>query len=169
MSIVVRWQGDESKSLEQATVEVRTEGIFVESCVIVSAAEGAYRYSMSLDAQWRFRSLAVDRVGSSEVLMLRPDLPNWPARAIDVDLKISPMTNSLPIRRLNLPVGGHAEVVVAWVDFPSLEVRPDGQRYTRLSERRFKFESLDSDFTREIEVDGDGLVIDYPGLFHRVA
>jgi hypothetical protein len=27
---------------------------------------------------------------------------------------------------------------------------------------------LDSDFTREIEVDDNGLVVTYPGLFRRV-
>ncbi|MGZ6241806.1 MAG: putative glycolipid-binding domain-containing protein [Candidatus Binataceae bacterium] len=27
---------------------------------------------------------------------------------------------------------------------------------------------MDSDFTRDIEVDGHGLVVTYPGLFRRV-
>jgi len=46
----------------------------------------------------------------------------------------------------------------------------DPQRYTCLEPmRRYRYESLDSDFTREIEVDLDGLVVVYPGLFRRIA
>ncbi|MCK6454853.1 MAG: putative glycolipid-binding domain-containing protein [Alphaproteobacteria bacterium] len=34
--------------------------------------------------------------------------------------------------------------------------------------RRYRYESLDSDFARKIEVDADGLVVAYPGLFRRM-
>jgi hypothetical protein len=52
---------------------------------------------------------------------------------------------------------------------PSLNVTADPQRYTCLEPmRRYRFESLDSDFVREIEVDKNGLVVLYPGLFRRV-
>jgi uncharacterized protein len=54
------------------------------------------------------------------------------------------------------------------VGFPELEVIPDPQRYTRLATNTWLYESLDSDFSREIKVDDDGFVIDYPGLFTRV-
>jgi len=51
-----------------------------------------------------------------------------------------------------------------------LTVTIDPQRYTCLEPmRRYRYESLDSDFTREIEVDLDGLVVVYPGLFKRIA
>jgi hypothetical protein len=52
---------------------------------------------------------------------------------------------------------------------PGLAVATDRQRYTCLEpNRRYRYESLDSDFTRDIEVDEDGLVVTYPGLFRRV-
>ncbi len=35
--------------------------------------------------------------------------------------------------------------------------------------RRYRHESRDSDFTAEIEVDADGWVTHYPGLFERLA
>ena len=54
------------------------------------------------------------------------------------------------------------------MDVPSLEVIPDPQRYTRIDNRVYRFESLDSDFTRDIQVDADGFVVEYPGLFSRV-
>ena len=45
----------------------------------------------------------------------------------------------------------------------------DPQRYTCLAPlKRYRYESIDSDFTREIEVDSRGLVVTYPGLFRRL-
>ena len=42
------------------------------------------------------------------------------------------------------------------------------QRYTRLDDRRYRFELTHGSFTRDITVDADGFVLDYPGLFSRV-
>src|SRR5690606_26932777 len=92
-----------------------------------------------------------------------PDL----ADAVDVDLSFSPFTNTLPIRRLALDVGDSAEIVTAYVEAETLAVTPDPQRYTRLTEDRYVYESLDSDFRRTITVDTHGLVVDYPGLYRR--
>ena len=89
--------------------------------------------------------------------------------AIDVDITATPFTNTLPIRRLNLSAGQSADITVAYIDVPSLTVTADPQRYTCLEPmRRYRFESLDSDFMREIEVDEHGLVVLYPDLFRRV-
>lgn len=89
----------------------------------------------------------------------RPDL----ADCIGIDLSITPSTNTLPIRRLNLAVGASAEVTAAWVRFPALVVQPLRQRYTRLAPDRYLYESLESDFTAELTVDDLGLVTHYPG------
>jgi hypothetical protein len=88
--------------------------------------------------------------------------------AIDLDLAITPFTNTLPIRRLDLAVGDEGDVTAAYVSFPDLEVNIDEQRYTRLDEDVYLYESLDSDFSREITVDLDGIVVEYPGLFERL-
>jgi uncharacterized protein len=91
------------------------------------------------------------------------------AGAIDIDISITPFTNTLPIRRLRLQTGQSQEILVAYVQLPGLAVTTDRQRYTcREPDRRYRYESLDGDFTREIEVDGHGLVVTYPGLFRRV-
>ena len=90
--------------------------------------------------------------------------------AIDVDISATPFTNTLPIRRLQLAPGDSAEIRTAYIHLPDLEIVRDPQRYTCLEPlRRYRYESLDSDFVREIEVDADGLVVTYPGLFKRLA
>ena len=91
------------------------------------------------------------------------------AGAIDIDLSASPFTNTLPIRRLKLRAGQAAEITTVYILVPALTLMTDPQRYTCLAPlKRYRYESIDSDFTREIEVDRRGLVVTYPGLFRRL-
>jgi uncharacterized protein len=88
--------------------------------------------------------------------------------AIDVDLGWSPSTNTFPIRRLNLEVGERSgPIVAAWVRFPELTVEPLPQEYERLAARRYRYTSAGGRFTTEIEVDEEGLVVDYGGIWRR--
>ena len=84
---------------------------------------------------------------------------------IDVDLGFSPSTNLLPIRRLKLEVGERAAVRAAWVRFPELTLELLEQTYTRLTEHTYLYESADGAFRRELTVNADGFVVDYPGLW----
>ena len=87
----------------------------------------------------------------------------------DIDISLTPFTNTLPINRLRLPVGGSAEIAVLYFDLPAMDVKPVKQRYTRLAEDRYKYESLSSGFTAELLVDEGGLVINYPQIWERLA
>lgn len=181
MAVTARWRSADGGGLEHLMIEETSTGHKVDA-VVVGDAEGtpfAAHWRLTVDAAWRTRRLDVELVGHDRRLALRADgegrwtnvdgvpLPEL-AGAIDLDLSASPFTNTLPIRRLALPVGGAAEIVVAYVSFPGLALFPHPQRYTNLGERRWLFESLDADFKREITVDEDGLVVSYPGLFERV-
>lgn len=168
------WAGSGGSSLEQLTL-MQDGSIRARSRV--DAGGDAYDYEVLLDAEWVFRALRIE-AGDGRVLLLRHDASGWwtenrivrpdLAGAVDIDLSLSPFTNTLPIRRLDLGIGDSAEIVTAYVASPSLAVLPDPQRYTRLDIDRYLYESLDSDFSREILVDADGLVLDYPGLFARI-
>lgn len=87
---------------------------------------------------------------------------------IDVDLGITPATNALPIRRLNLAEGEEREVTAAWVLFPELKVEPLEQTYTRLTEERYRYESNKGSFKADIDVDDAGLVTWYEEGWIRV-
>lgn len=89
--------------------------------------------------------------------------------AADVDLAVSPLFNSLPIRRLGAhrePVDQELPVVV--VSLPDLEVSTAVQRYATArvgagdvpAQVGFTWD----DFSAELAVDVDGFVISYPGL-----
>ena len=77
----------------------------------------------------------------------------------DVDLGFTPSTNTLPIRRLRLAVGGSQTIQAAWLRFPELTVERSAQTYTRLDEFTYRYES--GDFSAELTVDDDGLVASY--------
>jgi len=83
------------------------------------------------------------------------------AGCLDVDLQITPSTNVLPIRRLALAVGDARDVPAAWIRIPSLAVELLPQRYERLAERRWRYESGGGAFAAELDVDDLGLVTRY--------
>ena len=181
-TVVVRWKDWSGEGLEHLVLHERADGIHAESLVLTAPEDAAVaaRYRIVCDPGWRVLRLEVSLVDEARRIELssdgagrwvdragtpRPDL----AGAIDVDLSATPFTNTLPIRRLGLAAGQAEAIHVVYVRFPDLEVTIDRQRYTCLEpRRRYRYESMDSDFTREIEVDQDGLVVTYPGLFRRV-
>jgi hypothetical protein len=157
---------------------------------IVGAADGApfsARYTVRCDTRWQVREVAVQvrRADGEHALQMRADgAGGWRAGAgttlpalagcLDVDISATPFTNTLPIRRLALPVGAAATIRVAYVAAHALDCSAADQRYTHLEARadgtsRYLYEGLSTGYHAEIEVDGDGLVLDYPGLWRRAA
>jgi hypothetical protein len=181
-TVIVRWRDWSGEGLEHLVLREGPEGIRADS-EVVGADDGelfAARYRILCDIGWRARRLEVSLVSDDRRLDLSSDGaghwtdPSGASRsdltgAIDVDLTATPFTNTLPIRRLGLRSGQSETIRVVYVRFPGLSVTTNHQRYTCLEPgRRYRYESVDSDFTREIEVDDDGLVVTYPGLFRRV-
>ncbi len=85
--------------------------------------------------------------------------------SIDLDLNFSPSTNTIAIRRLQLPNKGTADITPAWLRFPGFSLEPLPQRYHRLEERIYRYESGGGSFVTELSVDKDGFVLDYPGIW----
>jgi hypothetical protein len=84
---------------------------------------------------------------------------------LDVDLYNSPLTNTLPVRRLGLhraEAGTTVQIEAAWVLLPSLAVLPLRQSYEVLSPRRVRYRS--ENFTADLDLTADGYVAEYPRL-----
>jgi len=147
------------------------------------------QYHMFCDAQWHVHDFfaVIPVPHGAGVLPYRIKLKadgagNWwddkgqPLAAlqgcIDVNIMLTPLTNTLPIRRLQLAPGESREISVVYIAAPDLSIRPFRQRYTRLDDvdggQRYRYESLDSGFTADLPVDDDGFVVDYPGIWRRV-
>ncbi|MDL5363008.1 putative glycolipid-binding domain-containing protein [Halalkalicoccus sp. NIPERK01] len=158
---------------------VRAAGVAVG----VDDAPFSVSYRIRCDESERVRSIRVERCDGTDSLELEHDgdgtwtdgdgdpIPEL-ARCLDLDVAVTPFTNTIPIRRLGLPGGESRDLRVAYVDASRMSVRAADQRYTCLSELdadggRFRYENTASGFTAEIPVDADGVVRDYPGLFRR--
>ena len=87
---------------------------------------------------------------------------------LDVDLAITPATNTLPIRRLQLEIGSSESVTAAWINFPEFEIRLLRQWYTRVARNIYRYQT-ETGFSAEIVVDDLGLVMSYPGGWEQVA
>lgn len=103
------------------------------------------------------------------VWQIYPEANHSLAGCTDLDLGFTPSTHTLPIKRLNLPVGQSADITAAWLRYPELEFVPLRQRYTRLEERLYLYESLDSGYRARLEVDDFGLVTHYESRWTAVA
>jgi hypothetical protein len=180
--IVARWQDWSGQGLEHLVLAESADEVIAEAAILATSGEVdfAARYRITCDASWRVRKAEIAQVGSDHRIELMSDgTGNWVdgsggalpqlAGAIDIDISITPFTNTLPIRRLKLQAGQSAEILAVYLQLPAFSITTDRQRYTCLEAgRRYRYESVDSDFTRDVEVDEHGLVVTYPGLFRRV-
>ncbi len=146
------WTGLDEPRIEIVRVEVRAGELSAQGTQIGIAYE--LRYALEAG------TLELEVVGGRKRIV-RPDDADF------VDLGFSPLTNTLPILRDGLHVGGEPrDYVMALVDVPSLEVTRSDQRYEPVSPGVVRFRA--GDFSADLEVDDDGLVVDYPGLARRV-
>ncbi len=136
-------------------------------------------YRIACTSQWQFRSadlhLALD-AKSRTCRLLRTPENAWEVDALPrpdlkhcstIDIMVTPLTNTLPIRNLAFVPGKPVRLSVAYVPVPSFEVVPREQEYTLLSPGLFRYRSIESDFTAELEVDGEGLVQRYGDIWRR--
>lgn len=180
-TLEARWQDWAGTGLQHLVLREGADGI-VADAVVVGDEEGVRfgaLFRIACDSAWRVRRVEVETVGGPAVLLTADGAGHWrdgtgAARpeldgAIDVDLPMTPFTNTLPIRRLSLRAGESADLRVVYIVMPQGTVTISPQRYTCLQPlRRYRYQSLDSDFVADVEVDADGLVTTYPDLFRRL-
>jgi hypothetical protein len=173
------WDGCET-GMEHVDVRPADGGVAVSGVVIAQEDEAEFglSYRLKLDALWRTKN-AILRTTAGHVLRLESDgQGHWQENGkdqpalqgcIDIDIQATPLTNMLPIRRLDLDTGESMEIRLCYISMPDLIVSAANQRYTALDAGSlYRFESLESGFTADLPVDDDGFVLDYPGLFRRL-
>lgn len=170
-----RWRTWDHEHLETVTLRWENEGWTATGEV----GREAVTYVLRLSATWQVRQFLLFRDLDEPDLWLGADgTGRWGemngdhrhdlAGCTDIDLAVTPFTNSIPIRRLTLDVGASADVVAAAIDIDALGVVPVRQRYERLTARRFRRTNLDSGEITEFDVDEYGLVHDEPDTFRRL-
>ncbi|MDM7990113.1 putative glycolipid-binding domain-containing protein [Arthrobacter sp. zg-Y877] len=199
----IRWQGeDDPDRMDTAVVSFRDRELAAAGTSV--APEYRASWTLSTIPGWVTRRLTVQVTGkgwSRSLQLERSAEGRWSAEttvsgltdlpapgiadtrtldeAQDCDLGLCPLTNTMPILRLDLlnesAPPDETQLTMAWVEMPSLRVLPSRQVYSQV--RPFSpdaghavvlYSSAHGGFTAELTVDEDGTVIDYPGLATRL-
>jgi uncharacterized protein len=185
------------RGAEWADVELR-EGRLMATGTAMAARPVPYRLDWRLETAARFVTTRLEVRAHGEAWDRRLDLrrspegqwnatrdetgaPPLPAPdddvlaalddALDCDLGLCPLTNTMPVLRHRLLDGGDpVDFVMAWVSVPDLAVHRSEQRYTFIRRTRtaavIRYES--GSFSSDLRFDSDGLVVDYPRLGRRL-
>jgi uncharacterized protein len=175
------WTGREYYSLENCLVNTTDTGSEINSVIVGKYGGELYRveYHIKTNQHWETIFLEVKSQHSNQRkhLLFESDAKgNWmfdgkPADQFkgctDVDIPLTPFTNTLPINRLKLTPGEERQIHVIYVDLLERQIMPVKQKYIRLSKTTYHYENIPNDFEADIEVDEQGFVVDYPSLFVR--
>jgi hypothetical protein len=155
--------------------ELATGGDYVTTVLRVTTegtdpATGRWRRTLELsrgtDGAWSVRA-----DGRGEVALPPPGGDPAQLRgALDCDLGLSPLTNTMPVlRHRMLDGGGPTEFLMAWVSVPDLSVVASEQTYefVRRAGDHTVIRYSSGTFTDDVVFDADGLVVDYPAIGRR--
>jgi hypothetical protein len=172
----VIWLGREWPGAEFLSIRTNDDGVNAEGTIaaLIEDRPMWLTYRLRCDLVWRVRSLEIDASDGRRLVFTADGEGSWAdetgrtidtlAGCIDVDIRATPFTNTLPIRRLMLKTGEEADLLVAFVLVPGLSVSAMVQHYTCLAwgPDGGVFRYASGDFQADLQVDGDGLVTDYP-------
>jgi uncharacterized protein len=198
---LVAWIGPEPPRIDVAHVRTRRERLSAHGSS--TGADYALTYRLVTGPRWItrrldvrvegdgwWRQLTVDRAnrggwssrrtevaGDSDPMVTIADHPELDA-ALDCDLALCPLTNTMPVLRHGLLVASRqgetrtADLTMAWVSVPELDVQANAQRYdsgvpVATGGAQIRYQS--GSFIEHIEVDAHGLVVSYPSIGRRIA
>jgi hypothetical protein len=169
-------------AFESCVVSALPDGFSIAGHII-AAHEGeplAIAYEIRCGRDWSAQAIAIDQaLGNTERrLQLARAGKGWLvdgapdarlAGCAEPDLGLTPSTNALAIRRLDLAIGQVATIECAWVKLPALSIEPALQRYERLGEHEYRYTNVASGFTAIVTVDELMLPVAYEGIWTRIA
>ncbi|AWN24190.1 hypothetical protein DKM44_13910 [Deinococcus irradiatisoli] len=174
----VMWQGSDERApgLEHLLV-----GQGWASSTVIGLAAGApftLRYRLEVDETGRLLTGMLRISGAASLTLTRASSGRWQGNGgeelrdlsgcTDLDLGVTPYTNTLALRRLRLHPGQSGEVLAAVIEIPSFTRRVVRQRYTRLGPHTYQYENLGGGYSTELSVDDELFVREYPGLFRQL-
>ena len=177
-----RWTGrvDDLDVFEELTMSFENEAWTVDGRVSApSTQHGDVQYVMRFTATWHLQQMLLFRDMDEPDLWLANDgRGRWGevngsqrrdlGGCDDVDVRCSPFTRAMGIRRLGLAVGASTIVHSVVVDPETLEIGRARLDYTRLATHRWAIHRDDDLPVHEFDVDEFGLPLDIDGWFTRV-
>ena len=168
-----RWRGLHLETLEHCHVVANTRDTRIRGTII--GPDFGLFYRLKLDENGHTRTVKIERTDGKSLELFADGAGTWsddraePIPALrgcmDVDIWPTPLTNSLPIWRHDWQDNQPVAFAMAWIDATDLSFKRSEQIYTRLDATHFRYQS--ANFEAVLDVDADGIVTDYPGLFTR--
>jgi len=172
-----KWRRLDEPGLEVFRITPEHDGLRAVSTVVHAGAEAfGISYVWLLDREWRTRRLDLRLSSPAQREMTIERAPEgWlidgrehPELAVcdEIDLSGTPFCNSLAMRLLK----GKGELTALYVNLPSLQFLPSRQRYEVSSGNRWRYIDLGvaKGFEADLEIDADGLISRYEGLFEAI-
>ena len=176
----VVWTSSKPPGVEYCTVRSMAAGWTLQGSLVRRAGSGAavVSYLIEVDREWRTRMAVVEAVlgGKRAVRQLEATETGWLVDGtrdrrfdicVDVDFQASPVTNTLPIKRMGMKVGEKVDLTACWVKFPTLDVATIDQSYERMGKNVYRYSSA-TGFSAKVEVDAFGLVRRYGDYWYAV-
>lgn len=177
----VIWEKKESFGTEYFRLALKDEFLSGAGTVIFEEEKipNKASYVIDLDRNWRTKKVTIEVEGAGELVISSNGDGKWfhpdgseldeLRGAIDVDISVTPFTNSFPINRYDWEPNQKRDFKMVYVEVPDLNLHKISQAYTYIERkgdtRIFYYQCRD--FESLIYVDNNGLVTEYPGLFMR--
>lgn len=174
----VTWIGIEEDTVENCIITANEDFRVVTSTITgaMDAQKLNLSYKIILNKNWQVQSfVARNETNLFTFAATQYETGRWKNElngnlhefdnCIDIDIFPTPFTNSLPLKRDPLKIGEEKYYSMLWIDLVEGKLRKDRQRYQRLTNTTYRFTSLDTNFTADIEFNNRAIVEFYPGLF----
>ena len=178
------WTALDEPGYEHVRIDEGRPGWIVFDSMFVRVHAGGVRrggYTLICDTAWRTLELRIMVEQAPGQMAARHLLATGDGRwtdadgihlpeldgCVDVDIAWTPLTNTLPVRRLGRWSGREEAIRVVYVALPGLALSAMEQRYTGLADGHVRYASVTSGVTRDLTMDGEGFVLEYPDLFRR--
>ncbi len=175
------WTNHQSLSTEYVMIRHLPDGWFISGTAIAAfdTDPALINYQITCDTAWQTQTvnISVNHRDTVRALTAAVESARWTINGTlhpefdgctDIDLGITPLTNTLPIRRLGLAVEESAPASALWVQFPGLELEILRQTYTRLDRSTYEYRT-GSGFRAELTVDEFGIITQYGDLWSLAA
>lgn len=174
---------ENSRTFGAEYLEITTSGDHtIATSAVISVEEGSpikVDYKIELNS-WFTKTVKIEISNSEKSLYLetnanhqwfdqdgneRPELSG----ALDIDISCTPFTNTLPIKRMQWIIGQPQICQMVYIKVPELTLKKVEQIYTLIKDEKDYqvFDYKSPSYHAVIQVDKEGLVMDYPGLFIR--
>lgn len=178
----VMWEATKWPAIEYFSLKDKGEHRIAAGHIngIFEGTPFSVQYEIELLPDWRISHFHIRANGQDErSLKLTHDLNgHWFDKdgnhieafdgCMDIDISLTPFTNTLPIKRLTFESGEAKELDMLYIRLPEFELQQIKQRYTRLGERSYLYENMHNTFSATLPFDDNGVVTDYPGIFRRI-